>query len=719
MAVVVEELVDLKRVNYLLDTYTFDKFLTTWDGKKKDAKVQYENIIKYLNFKVLTSNNFVKYNYCKKRTSGRLIGINTIQSCLKNIRGFICDGITTDVDMINAHPTILLQLCKEYDIQAPNLTLYISKRKDYLNDIIEKDNVLYEDAKKKVLVSTNMDTKIKTNSDFLKNYDNEMKQLHKKFLSLDDFRYVKEFAKTDNFEGSFINHILCIYENIILTSMQTFCTLNNIKIHSLMFDGLMVYGDINDYTLKLMQKFINENTIFVDMKLSIKQHEYNFILPDNYNPGKRITYEELIKDFERDNCKVGSEFVCEKHNNIKIYKKMEFMILHEELTYVDDKGDKVSFIEKWVKDADKRKYDIYDTIPKDGLCPDYVYNMWKKLPVEIMPTLDPSDYLDKSLSWFLSHIKVLVDYNEEHYNFVCMWIAQMFQYPENKSIHLVFVGEEGTGKGTFVKFFTTMLGGSNRCFSTSDPQEDVFGKFNDSMKDAFLVIMNEADKAGTYNNNSKFKDLIDMPNITIRPKGHTPFTMKSVHRFMSFSNNADPSIKNKRRDFTMRTSSDKVNNQEYFTEGNKYANDLQCCKYIYDYFKKYEDVKPNIMEKDIPKGDYDTMLKEEQKEPLICMLEDLTYDNDCQGIKDYTPDSLYNIYSEFCTRTNVNNKLSKMAFCTRLAFKRYDGITKTVKKFDKKATNVYTFDFGELTKSLKLIDINTLEDADGSGYDTD
>ena len=69
----------------------------------------------------------------------------------------------------------------------------------------------------------------------------------------------------------------------------------------------------------------------------------------------------------------------------------------------------------------------------------------KKLPVEIMPTLDPSDYLDKSLSWFLSHIKVLVDYNEEHYNFVCMWIAQMFQYPENKSIHLVFVGEGRNG----------------------------------------------------------------------------------------------------------------------------------------------------------------------------------------------------------------------------------------------------------------------------------
>ena len=308
--------------------------------------------------------------------------------------------------------------------------------------------------------------------------------------------------------------------------------------------------------------------------------------------------------------------------------------------------------------------------------------------------------------------------SEEHYDFVCMWIAQMFQYPENKSIHLIFVGDEGTGKGTFVKFFITMLGGGHRCFSTSDPQEDVFGKFNDSMKDAFLVIMNEADKSGTYNNNSKFKDLIDSPSITIRPKGHTSFTMKSVHRFMSFSNNADPSIKNKRRDFTMKTSSDKVNDKEYFIEGNKYANDLECCKFIYDYFMKYC-TKPNIMEKDIPEGEYDTMLKEEQKEPIICMLEDLTYENECQGVKDYTPDNLYNIYSEFCTRTNVNNKLSKMAFCTRIAFKKYDGISKKVKKVDKKAVNVYTIDFEKLTLSLKLIDLDTLEEAAESGYDTD
>ena len=129
--------------------------------------------------------------------------------------------------------------------------------------------------------------------------------------------------------------------------------------------------------------------------------------------------------------------------------------------------------------------------------------------------------------------------------------------------------------------------------------------------------------------------------------------------------------------------------------------------------------KPNIMEKDIPVGEYDTMLKQEQKEPLVSMLEDLTYENDCKGEKDYTPDTLYNIYSEFCSRTNVNNKLNKLAFCTRLGFKAYDGIRKTVKKINKKASNVYMIDFEKLKISLKLIDLDTLEEMTNSGYDTD
>tara|TARA_R110002012_G_scaffold303839_1_gene505979 strand:+ start:1269 stop:3437 length:2169 start_codon:yes stop_codon:yes gene_type:complete len=718
-SVVLEEKVDSLRVSYLLDVYTFEQFYSAWEGNKTDAKKEYEKTMRYLNKKISSSNNYVKYNYCKNRTSGRLIGDFTIQSIRKEIRGFICDGITTDIDMNNAHPRILLTLCEIYDIQAPNLALYINDRKKCLNDIQEKDCLTYFKAKQKVLISTNLDKKISTKSDFLKNYDREMKMIHKKFLDVEDFAYVKDFAKKDNFEGSFINHILCINENEILASMRNFCDTNNIKIQSLMFDGLMVYGNINDFTLKQMEKYIQENTIFTEMELSIKEHEYDFKLPNGYVPKERITYEDVKKDFEKLNCKVGAEFVNEKHNDFNVYNKATFNILHEEMTFTTDDGEEKSFIDKWFMDKVKRKYDKYDTIPKDSMCPDHIYNMWEKLPVELMPSLEETEYYNTALLWFQNHIRVLVDFNETHYNFVVMWLAQMFQYPENKSIQLVFVGDEGAGKGTFIKFLTTMMGGGHRCFSTEDPQNDIFGQFNDYMKKAFLVVMDEADKSGTYNNNNKLKGLITEPFINIRPKGKTAFSMRSVHRFMGFSNNPDPTTKNKRRDFTMKTSSCKINNIEYFIDGNKYANNINCCKYIYDWLMKQQ-TKPNITEKDIPKGIYDEILKEAQKDAFIEFMEDLVYSyTNITEPKTFIANVLYEMFIDFCNRNHITYIQNKVSFLTKLSYKNFNGMTRKVKKIEGKTFNCYVFDFQKLKKSLNVVDVEEecmIEETDSDTY---
>ena len=338
--------------------------------------------------------------------------------------------------------------------------------------------------------------------------------------------------------------------------------------------------------------------------------------------------------------------------------------------------------------------------------------MWEKLPVEMMPSLEETEYYNTALKWFQNHIRVLVDFNEIHYNFVVMWLAQMFQYPENKSIQLIFIGEEGTGKGTFVKFLTTIMGGSHRCFSTEDPQNDIFGQFNDSMKKAFLVVMNEADKSNTYNNNNKFKGLITEPFINIRPKGKTAFSMRSVHRFMGFSNNPDPTTKNKRRDFTMKTSNCKVNNADYFIEGNKYANSIECCKYIYDWLMK-EPTKPNINEKDIPKGIYDEMLKEAQKDPFIEFMEDLVYyHNDEIKPKTIIANNLYEMYIDYCNRNHITYTQNKVSFLTKLSYKNFEGMEKCVKKIEGKAIRCYVFDFQQLKKSLNITDLDDDSDND-------
>ena len=709
------ENIHVTRAQYLLETYTFENFMTIYEGKKGDAKKEYDKIIKYLNMKVKKPNDWSTYGYCKGRVNGRLFGQNSIQGLKKEIRGFLTEKLTTDIDIANCHPVILLELCLKHEFECPNLKQYINNREDELKNIMSLDNISRENAKRKILISTNSNKKVHSSSGFFKNYDKEMKKLHNQFLDKECYAYIKDYAKQDdNFEGSFINHLLCINEENILKVMRDYCDKNDIKKHSLFFDGLMVYGDINKSTLESMEKYIKDNTEFSTIKLIIKEPNHSFEMPEDFVPKKRDFYNEIKKEFELVNCKVGAEFICDKHNDFNVYSDHSFKVLHDELSYINEEGKSVSFISTWFKDPFKRKYDKYDSFPKDELCPSYVYNMWEKFPVQLMPSVT-NEKTKLGLDWFLNHINVMVDYNEIHANFVKMWIAQMFQYPENKSIHLIFVGLEGSGKGTFTRFFETLMGGGHRCWECTDPQEDIFGKFNDMMKKAFLVILNEADKSGTYNANNKMKALITEPTINIRPKGKTSFTMKSCHRWMSFSNNPDPNNKLKRRDITFRMSDSKINNVAYFNEGNSYAKCLDVAKAIYDYFMTYE-TKPNIVESDIPKGEYDEMLKEVQKDPIMDFISEVVYVG--TGVIDYHSNTLYENYLDYCKRNHINFTKDKQSFSTRLGMRKYNGLARKVKKINGKVINMWTFDFKLLKPQFntELIDVvSDLESDDEYG----
>ena len=73
----------------------------------------------------------------------------------------------------------------------------------------------------------------------------------------------------------------------------------------------------------------------------------------------------------------------------------------------------------------------------------------------------------------------------------------------------------------------------------------------------------------------------------------------SYHRFITFTNNSDPSTKNVRRDLFIRCSDDKIYDTEYFNEGFAIAKNKTQCKYIYDEMMKYP-TKPHINRNDIP-----------------------------------------------------------------------------------------------------------------------
>jgi hypothetical protein len=670
MSYTANERIVRRNVSYLLDTLTMDDFATTYEGKKSDLKKTYDKLIKYLNSKLTETTSYVKYDYIKGRSDGRLFWQNSIQNCPCEYRTFITEGLVTDVDVQNAHCVILAQLCEEHDFLCPNLNDYNANRTKHLQSISNYDSINLVQAKKKVLVSINDGKKIKTSCPFLRAFDDEVKSLHKKFLEKDCYHYIREYAKNDgNFNGSFLNHLLCINEDKILYSLRECCELNDIKIHSLFFDGLMVYGTINPSTLEMMTSHIRMNTIFTKVVLTIKQHEHSFTIPPDYIPATRTSYEDVKEAFEKENCKVGIQFVCNSHNSIKIYTEAEFNILYKAKTYINGDGKKQKFIGMWLDDEAKRNYDNFDSFPNDAVCPIYTYNLWEKFPVEIIESTYSSKTV-KAVKWFLEHIEVLADHNPEHSAFIKMWFAQMFQYPENKTVMMMFVGKEGSGKGTFVKFLETIMGGKQKCWSCCNPMDTLFG-FNDMLLKAFLVILNEADKSGCYHKLGVLKDYITEPTITINAKGKPIVTINSYHRWLGFSNNPDPLAINAldRRAIVFSMSDEKVGNEAYFIEGNLYAKDLDCCKAIYDYFMTYP-TTPNIGINQIPKSEYTDMLKIANVDSVTEFLDYIGSNYDDKA--GFTAIQLYACYMDFCRSQHIHDSaiLKKGTLYSMLGYRR-------------------------------------------------
>ena len=108
--------------------------------------------------KELKRNNYQlprEYNYSKNlKTEGRLFveGFG-IQKLWKPFRDFILPKTATDYDMVNAHPSILLSMCKESGngLTTTYLESYINNREDILKKYnLTKKQIL----KTKIMISS-------------------------------------------------------------------------------------------------------------------------------------------------------------------------------------------------------------------------------------------------------------------------------------------------------------------------------------------------------------------------------------------------------------------------------------------------------------------------------------------------------------------------------------------------------------------------------------
>ncbi len=499
----------------------------------KFNKETYVNNLKTFCKRVVANNGEVKQTY---KYSNRLMDCGRqfvkgfgIQSLQHKLRGFLCKDNYTDFDMVNAHPTILKWIVSNWftDHDFPQLIKYVECRDKLLKS--------FKASKRDILVAMNSDKPTSSSNLLVSRLDVEFKKIQK--LVWESGKYTdKKNLSTKNPKGSFLNTVLCIIENEILQG-----AIGHVEASVLMFDGFMCGNDkIPDNVIELLDESSKEygvrwlqkphdNTIEIDEDLladiDIEQHK---------------DYETAKIEFEEKYFIIAQPlgFGEETEDGLVVRNRVDFSTLTETDIYYKEgkKGlpEERNLFKDWLKDKDRRQYRKIDFIPTLGTVPHGVYNTFQGFAF-------PGDHcpMPDAISAFLNHINLLVNYEEDSFNYVVSYFSHMLQRStELPEVALLFKSSQGVGKDLMIDFIQKILG-SDMVYRTAKLDE-IFDKFNGSLKNKILLQLNEVQGSDGFAKKENLKDLITAKSININEKNMKPYTLTNYMRVIIFSNNLTP-----------------------------------------------------------------------------------------------------------------------------------------------------------------------------------
>lgn len=280
--------------------------------KQEDRDRVYIALNKYLEEYIKNNGIKIKYIHSKNLTEakiGRKYAKNSIglQSFMSTIRDYLLTDsnnnnqpLATDIDIKNAHPSIVYNIAKDFNLDCETLKEYIFKRDAFIKSYTETGDYTKEQIKKVIismLNSQHINKKQKPYDDKLQALDKEFKLIQETIYKAEQYNHLKGLEDTtkNNPRGSFLNIVMCREENKILTALYN-CLINNgYKVNSLIFDGLLVQGNhyANTELLELCNEAVN---ILPNVKIELSYKPLNTIILDYFNEDEDAEDEDKEED---------------------------------------------------------------------------------------------------------------------------------------------------------------------------------------------------------------------------------------------------------------------------------------------------------------------------------------------------------------------------------------------------------------------------------------
>ena len=550
----------------------------------------------------------VRYNKVNGMEYGRVhpLGSLGLFSIRREIRQTLAKKKLVDIDIENAHPVMLLQICEQNNIECKYLKKYVNFRSKYLEQLQKAYLGSIDDKSKLKDVSKNLyirllylgqvtgwfkdnnidliDTKeYHSINKFIFSFENEMQEIAQKIsdknpllVELVKKRKNDQNKKNYNLNGAVMSYFLQEYENQILECMYNYCVkhkyiVNNVCV--LCADGFMILKD--NFKQQLLEELEQEvlTKIGFKIKLTTKEmtQDYLDILDDHISDKIDNSYQSHKKQFEKHSFKVMTPlmYATEEKEQLTLINRNEFKNKYENI--ICDKVVKSrnsyqiqqqQFINEWFKDPDNRTYERIDFLPRQNT-PEGVYNTFKGFKIDkVVKTKD----IDIKETLIYKHFKNLCNNEELVINYVSKWLARKIQKPYKlTNTAILFRSIEGCGKDTFFDWFGHEILGK-QYYVNEDKIEDIFGKFNPAIENKIIVVINETNGKDTKEIESSIKNALTRKINSIQYKGKTQFDNTNNIGYVFFSNQENP-IKidiNDRRFQAIQCNNEIANNREYF-----------------------------------------------------------------------------------------------------------------------------------------------------------
>ncbi len=287
--------------------------------------------------------------------------------------------------------------------------------------------------------------------------------------------------------------------------------------------------------------------------------------------GFEETYVIMKRDFEKNVCFIEDIISYAIGTNICTPKKLRDRF--PDLWYENPQQKKVKFIETWITDPTKRRYETIDFIPEG--CPATTFNLWKGFEVQKIEAGTSTD-----IEPFKLLVEQLTDGNKDYFE---KWLAQLFQRPGSKPITSpVFTSVQGTGKNSLFDFIGQMMG-SGLYVETADAENNLFGRFSSMLERCKLLFIDEMEGSAGFKNSSKLKALITNERHMIEKKGIEAYEVKNFAGVVFATNNPTPvRIEGSDRRFFVYNPK-KVLDQKFFDNWRVWCKVPENQRAVYDY----------------------------------------------------------------------------------------------------------------------------------------